>query len=86
MDPQSEIRRLKRQRNLASVIAVAIIAVGMTVCVPRGIERRKRLRAADDELIALQARIEDTQNQIRGVQAQIIQTQADIRSLTHERQ
>ena len=85
MDPQSDLRRLRKQRNLAAVAAVVIITVSMAICLPYALDRRKRHKSANDELLALQAQIENTQNQIRGVQAQILQTQSEIRSLIHER-
>jgi septal ring factor EnvC (AmiA/AmiB activator) len=84
MNPQSEVRRLNRQRNIAATAAAAIIAAGLAVCLPRALERRARLKSANDELLALQGQIESTQMQIRGVQAQIIQAQSEIRLLVHE--
>ena len=85
MDPQSDLRRLKRERNVAAVSAVLIVVVGMAIAVPHALERRRRLHAANDELLSLQATIGYTQEQIRGVQAQIVRAQSEIRSLVHER-
>ena len=84
MDLQNELRRLRSQRNRAACAAVAIIVISMASLFPSALARRKRLHAAHDELLSVQAQIEATQAQIKGVQAQIIQAQSEIRTLLHE--
>ena len=85
MDTHSEIRRIKWQRNLVGMAAVAIVAIGIAICLPSALERRKRLQLANDEVLAVQGEIKETQRLIVGVQEQIILTQAAIRTLTNER-
>lgn len=84
MIKRNEIQRLRLQRNGAGVAAVLLMAIGLVICLPRSLERRKHLQAANDELLSLQSQIEDTQSRIRSVQKQIIQAQSEIRSLLHD--
>ena len=84
MDIQNELQRMKRQRNRAACAAVAIIVISMASLFPSALARRKRLHAAHDELLSVQAQIETTQMQIKRMQVQIIDAELEARTLLNE--
>jgi len=83
MEPteQAELLRLRKQCRMAAVAAVLFIAVGMAIALPPAVRKRRALKAANEELISLQAAIVATQAQIRDVQGNIVATQAKVRSV-----
>lgn len=83
MEPneQAELVRLRRQCLWAAVAAVLFLALGMAIALPPAIRNRRALKAANDELLSLQAAIVDTQAQIRDVQGKIVSTQAKVKAV-----
>jgi len=78
MNDSEKIQSWRKQRNIFAVAAVLIIVTGMAVSLPRAMERRHQLKAADAELVDLQNQLSHLQENIRSVQAQIIQVQTEI--------
>lgn len=81
MSPEERLKRLRRQRNLFGGAAVLIVLVGLAVALPRNLERRGRLKAANTELLQLQAELAALQQQIVQVQDQIRAVQVKIREV-----
>jgi hypothetical protein len=83
MEPNEhgEIARPRRQCRWAAVTAVLLIALGMAIALPPALRKRRALKAANEELLSVQAAIVDTQAQIRDVQAKILATQARVRAI-----
>ena len=77
----TELKTLRRQRNIAAVAAVAFLVVSMGVTLPRALRSRAELKAANTELVRLQSEIVAAQDRIRAVQGEILATQESIREL-----
>lgn len=82
MDAAENITRLRRQRNMLGVAAVVITLTGIAISLPQALERRRQLKAANTELLQLQAELVAAQQQIVKVQADIRQVQAQILALS----
>ena len=81
MDEATSFRQLRRQRNLAAGVGLAALAVLLGVGLPRAKARHDRLKAANGELLRLQADIVERQDRLRGWQGDILRAQDAIREL-----
>jgi uncharacterized protein YlxW (UPF0749 family) len=81
---QTELGNLRLQRKVALCASFLIVSIAIVVCLPRAINRRERLKAANDELIRLQAEIVASQKKLGEVQFEILNTQKQIRSIIGE--
>jgi hypothetical protein len=73
-----EAKRLHFQRNVAAVVAVILIVGSIGAALPGVLRRARELKAANAELVDLQASIVAIQQQTRDTQAEIIRTQEQI--------
>ena len=72
-----EINRLRRQRNLFSVLAICSMA-SIGLAVPRKVAAIRELKAVNAHLVDLQAQIVQNQQLTRDVQNQILEVQKQI--------
>lgn len=75
---------MNKQRNQAIVAAILFCIVGIVGAVPTALDRRQRLKAANDQLQYIEALIEISNNQIRKVEAEIVDSQKQIVNLIGE--
>lgn len=81
MDETIRMRRLRWQRNAAGTLAILLLLVGFGLAFPRSLARYRALRAAQAELVDLQAQIGRVQGEIVSEQKQIIELQQQIVAL-----
>lgn len=77
----TDLHRLRRQRNQAAVSAVLFILVSMSITLPRALRSRQELKDANQELTRLQAEIVAVHQKTREMQAQTIAAQEQIKLL-----
>lgn len=65
MIPPDPMELLRRQRNLAAILAVSVVLAGFAVTFPGSLAYYRSLRNARAEVVDLQRQIVDLQNQIR---------------------
>jgi len=58
-----------------------LLTVGMATAMPAALKRRRTLKAANEEVVRLQASVVDTQNQIREIQRRIVVARTQIREV-----
>jgi hypothetical protein len=73
--------RLRRQRNLYTIVAIVSVIGSIAVAFPRRLERHRELKRLHEELIGLQAAINGSNQKIGVVQAEIGQAQREIGAL-----
>jgi uncharacterized protein YbbK (DUF523 family) len=74
---EQEIGRLRKQRNLFSVLAICSVA-SIGFAFPRKIAAIRELKAVNSHLVELQAEIVQNQQQTRDVQSRILEVQKQI--------
>jgi septal ring factor EnvC (AmiA/AmiB activator) len=74
--------RLRRQRNIFAVAAVATMLLMLALTLPTHLQNHRALKRTNEEIVQLQAAIGTRQTEIRQVQAAITAAQQEITSLT----
>jgi peptidoglycan hydrolase CwlO-like protein len=77
-DKHIQLLRLQRQCKWSAVTSVLFVLIGLAIAMPPALRRRAALKAANNELLGLQAEIVEVQSQIRDVQAKILSAQKQI--------
>ena len=78
MDAEAQIVSARKRCRIAVGIAVGAILLSMGISVPRAFQRRARLKAANEQLVTLQAQITFAQKEIRERQLKIVAVQKEI--------
>lgn len=74
-------QQLRRQRNVAGVLAVGVLLIGFATTLPKCLAQYRALRAARNELTDLQSQIHSLQGRIVEAQRQLGEQQRRILAL-----
>jgi hypothetical protein len=77
---EHNLGRLRRQRNALAIFAVAIFLAGFGATLPHALAQYRALRAARNELVALQKQLVRLQNEILDSQSDLITVQRQVRA------